>query len=64
MDWKLKQGARDPVPGVELPERPNAHCMDQLLQAAGPDDLVAHRDIRDRNGLLLWAKGRPITRAL
>jgi len=61
VDWKLKQGARDPVPGVELPERPNAHCMDQLLQAAGPDDLVAHRDIRDRNGLLLWAKGRPIT---
>ena len=61
MDWELDEGSIDVVAGVGLPTRPNVHCVDHLLQAAGPGDLVASRDIRDRNGLLLWAKNRPIT---
>ncbi len=48
-------------PELVLPERPNARCMEQLIQAAPARELAASEDIRDHRGLLLWAKGQRVT---
>ena len=51
-------------PELVLPERPNARCMEQLIQAAPARELAASEDIRDHRGLLLWAKGQRVTTEL
>jgi HD-GYP domain-containing protein (c-di-GMP phosphodiesterase class II) len=59
-------GAVAKVDGLEqealaLAQRPNIHCIDQLIEAAPVRDLVASEDIRDDKGRVLWTQGQPIT---
>ncbi|GEM_PF-1470064 len=61
--WSLTE---QEIPGGEdgLPERPNTHCLDRLIQAAPARELVASEDIRDQRGVLLWASGQPVDAGL
>ncbi|MET0289693.1 MAG: HD domain-containing phosphohydrolase [Pseudoxanthomonas sp.] len=59
-------GAMAKVDGLEqealaLSQRPNIHCIDQLIEAAPVRDLVASEDIRDDKGRVLWTQGQPVT---
>lgn len=51
-------------PGLELPDRHNRHCLDQLIQAAGTRELVVSEDIRDQRGMLLVARGQRVSAGL
>lgn len=59
MLWSLTD---QEIPGSEdlLPERPNPHCLDRLIQAAPVRELIACEDIRDQRGVLLWARGQAV----
>lgn len=60
MDWDLAAEETRSAPGLLLPQRTGAHCLDQLIEAAPGRDLVAYQDIRDHRGALLWAKGQGV----
>ena len=42
----------------------NAHCLENIVRLSDDMDVLASHDIVDDRGIKLWAKGKPVSRAL
>ena len=42
----------------------NAHCLENIVRLSDDMEVLASHDIVDDRGIKLWAKGKPVSRAL
>ena len=42
----------------------NAHCLENIVRLSDDMEVLASHDIVDERGIKLWAKGKPVSRAL